>query len=259
MIVLGTFDNFNSVVVGVKGTLAFGIDMIYNTLLVSSLDEVSSVYGLLAEAVSYPDDFSSATYRLRPEAKWNDGKPVTPDDVVFSFNSFKKLSPMSAASFRQVVKAEKTGDRDVTFTFQGTGNSELPHDRRTAHDRPQALVGGHRQQTARSAALPRPRSSRRSAAALTASRSLLPATASSTSASPIIGARISTSISVATISASCASNISAMRPSPSKPSRPTPSTGATRTAPRTGPPPTIFPRSPTSASCSRNSRSIVSA
>ncbi len=126
VIVLGTFDNFNSVVVGVKGTLAFGIDLIYNTLLVSSLDEVSSSYGLLAEAVSCPDDFSSATYRLRAEAKWNDGTPVTPDDVVFSFNSFKKLSPMSAASFHQVVKAEKTGDRDVTFTFQGAGNSELP-------------------------------------------------------------------------------------------------------------------------------------
>ena len=125
-IALGTFDNFNPAVAGVKGTLVFGIDLIYNTLLVSSLDEVASVYGLLAEAVSYPDDFSSATYRLRAEAKWNDGKPVTPDDVVFSFNSFKKLSPMSAASFRAVTKAEKTGDRDVTFTFQGTGNRELP-------------------------------------------------------------------------------------------------------------------------------------
>ena len=125
-IMLGTFDNFNSAVAGVKGTLAFGIELIYDTLLVASLDEVASVYGLLAEAVSYPDDFSSATYRLRAEAKWHDGKPVTPDDVVFSFNTFKKLSPQAAASFRNVVKAEKTGDREVTFTFQGTGNRELP-------------------------------------------------------------------------------------------------------------------------------------
>jgi microcin C transport system substrate-binding protein len=125
-IALGSFDNFNSAVAGVKGTLGFGVDLLHNTLLVSSLDEVASVYGLLAETVSYPDDISSATFRLRGEAKWNDGKPVTPDDVVFSFNSFKKLSPMSAASFRHVVKAEKTGDRDVTFTFEGTGNRELP-------------------------------------------------------------------------------------------------------------------------------------
>jgi microcin C transport system substrate-binding protein len=125
-IALGTFDNFNPAVAGVKGTLVFGIDLIFNSLMVSSLDEVASVYGLLAEAVSYPDDISSATFRLRAEAKWNDGKPVTPEDVVFSFDSFKKLSPMSAASFRAVTKAEKTGDREVTFSFKGTGNRELP-------------------------------------------------------------------------------------------------------------------------------------
>ncbi len=125
-IVLGTFDNFNSVVAGVKGTLAFGIELVYDTLLVASLDEVSSVYGLLAEAVSYPDDLSSATYRLRAEAKWHDGKPVRPEDVVFSFNTFKKLSPQAAASYRHVVKAEKTGEREVTFTFESTGNRALP-------------------------------------------------------------------------------------------------------------------------------------
>ena len=78
-------------VAGVKGTLAAGIDLIYDTLAVSSLDEVSSEYGLLAEALSYPDDFSSVSYRLRPEAKWHDGTPVTPDDVIFSFESYKKI------------------------------------------------------------------------------------------------------------------------------------------------------------------------
>ena len=63
----GTFDNFNIVVAGVKGTLAAGIDRIYDTLMASALDEVSTEYGLLAEAVSYPADFSSVTYRLRAE------------------------------------------------------------------------------------------------------------------------------------------------------------------------------------------------
>ena len=125
-IALGTFDNFNMVVAGVKGTLAQGIDLVYDTLLVSALDEVSSVYGLLAEAVSFPDDFSSVTFRLRSEAKWQDGKPVTPDDVIFSFNAFKKISPQAGASYRHVVKAEKTGDREITFTFDGPGNRELP-------------------------------------------------------------------------------------------------------------------------------------
>ena len=125
-IALGTFDNFNMVVAGVKGTLALGIDLIYDTLLVSALDEVLSSYGLIAEAVHRPDDFSSVSYRLRAEAKWHDGTPVTPDDVIFSFNTFKKLSPQSAASYVNVVKAEKTGDREVTFVFNGTGHHRLP-------------------------------------------------------------------------------------------------------------------------------------
>jgi microcin C transport system substrate-binding protein len=125
-IALGTFDNFNMVVAGVKGTLAQGIDQIYDTLLVQSLDEVSSAYGLLAESVSFPEDVSSATFRLRADAKWQDGKPVTPDDVIFSFNAFKKISAQAGASDRHVVKAEKTGDRDVTFTFDSTGSRELP-------------------------------------------------------------------------------------------------------------------------------------
>jgi len=125
-IALGTFDNFNMVVAGVKGTLAAGIDLVHDTLLVSALDEVSSEYGLIAEALSYPDDFSSATYRLRPEAKWHDGMPVTPDDVIFSFEAYKKLSPQASAYYRRVAKIEKTGEREITFTFDGPGNHELP-------------------------------------------------------------------------------------------------------------------------------------
>ncbi|HZT24463.1 MAG TPA: extracellular solute-binding protein [Pseudolabrys sp.] len=125
-IALGTFDNLNMVVAGVKGTLAQGIDMIHDTLFVASLDEVSSAYGLIAESVSYPDDVSSATFRLRANAKWHDGKPITPDDVIFSFESFKKISPQAAANYKHVVKAEKIGPRDVKFTFEG-GNHELPH------------------------------------------------------------------------------------------------------------------------------------
>src|SRR5262249_55948139 len=93
---------------------------------VPSLDEASTEYGLLAEAVSYPADFSSVTYRLRAEAKWHDGKPVTPEDVIFSFNAYKKYSPQLSAYYRHVVKAEKTGEREVMFTFDAPGNRELP-------------------------------------------------------------------------------------------------------------------------------------
>ena len=125
-VALGTFDSFNTVVAGVKGTTAAGIDLIYDTLLVSSLDEVSSEYGLIAEAVRYPDDFASATYRLRAEAKWHDGKPITTEDVIFSFNALKEHNPRYGAYYRHVVKLEKTGERDVTFTFDAPGNRELP-------------------------------------------------------------------------------------------------------------------------------------
>ena len=125
-IAIGTFDNLNRVVAGLKGSIAGGISVIDDTLMESAQDEVSTEYGLLAEAVRHPADFSSVAYRLRPEAKWHDGKPVTADDVVFSFDVQKKNSPQLAAYYRHVVKAEKTGEREVTFTFDGPGNRELP-------------------------------------------------------------------------------------------------------------------------------------
>jgi len=125
-IALGTYDSFNVVVAGIKGTPAQGIDQIYDTLFVGSLDEPTSSYGLIAESVSYPDDYSKAAFRLRAQAKWHDGKPITPEDVIFSFESFKKLNPQSGANFRHVTKAEKTGEREVTFTFAGPGNHDLP-------------------------------------------------------------------------------------------------------------------------------------
>jgi microcin C transport system substrate-binding protein len=125
-IAFGTFDNFNYVVAGVKGSVASGLNNIYDTLMTQAMDEVSTEYGLLAEAVSHPEDFSAVTYRLRPEAKWHDGKPVTVEDVIFSLEAWKKHSPQLSAYYRHVVKAEKIGEREVSFTFDGPGNRELP-------------------------------------------------------------------------------------------------------------------------------------
>jgi microcin C transport system substrate-binding protein len=125
-IAFGTFDNFNIVVSGVKGSIAGGVDLLYDTLMAPALDEVSTEYGLLAESVSHPPDFSTVTYRLRAQAKWHDGKPVTPDDVIFSFEAFRKNHPQLSAYYRHVTKAEKVGERDITFTFDAPGNRELP-------------------------------------------------------------------------------------------------------------------------------------
>jgi microcin C transport system substrate-binding protein len=122
----GTFDNFNIVVAGVKGNMAMGSELSTETLMTSALDEVSTEYGLLAEAVAYPDDYASVTYRIRANARWHDGKPVTVDDVIFSFETFKANSPFYGAYYRHVTKVAKTGEREVTFTFDGPGNRELP-------------------------------------------------------------------------------------------------------------------------------------
>ncbi|MET3911496.1 microcin C transport system substrate-binding protein [Bradyrhizobium sp. S3.3.6] len=125
-IAVGTFDNFNIVVSGVKGQVSGAIAFIYESLTTPALDEVSTEYGALAEAVSHPDDFSFVTYRLRPQAKWHDGKPVTVEDVIFSLDSFKKHHPMYSAYYSHVAKAEKVGERDVKFVFDAPGNRELP-------------------------------------------------------------------------------------------------------------------------------------
>ena len=65
-------------------------------------------------------------YRLRPQARWHDGSPITPDDVLFSFHAFKNHSPRLAGYYRHVIKAEITGEREVTFTFDSRGQRELP-------------------------------------------------------------------------------------------------------------------------------------
>ena len=126
-IALGTFDNFNVAVSGVKGSLAPAVGFIYETLMSRSEDEVATEYGLLAEAAMHPGDFAWVTYRLRKEARWHDGKPVTPEDVIYSLEQLKKLSPMYASYYRHVTKAEKAGEREVKFTFDSPGNRELPH------------------------------------------------------------------------------------------------------------------------------------
>lgn len=119
------FDNLNPV--PAKGNLAGGLGLLFETLMTSSLDEISTMYGLIAEAMTYPDDYSSVTFRLRPEARWHDGMPITPDDVVWSFEKLVELNPTQKFYYQHVTKAEVTGEREVTFTFDEIGNRELPH------------------------------------------------------------------------------------------------------------------------------------
>lgn len=122
---LGTFDSLNGFII--KGTPAVGIGTIYDALMTSSGDEPFTEYGLLAQTVEMPDDRSWVAFELRPEARWHDGAPVTAEDVVFSFDTLKaKGDPFFRVYYASVLKAEKTGDRKVTFTFDGKPNRELP-------------------------------------------------------------------------------------------------------------------------------------
>ncbi|MGE0854462.1 MAG: extracellular solute-binding protein [Hyphomicrobiaceae bacterium] len=122
---LGGFDSLNPF--SVKGDSATGLQLVYDSLMTSNQDEPSSEYGLIAEWVSYPDDYSSATFKLREGARFHDGKPIAPEDVIFSLDALKRAHPRQAFYYKNVTKAEKTGDREVTFYFDMKGNRELPH------------------------------------------------------------------------------------------------------------------------------------
>ncbi|RLP27972.1 extracellular solute-binding protein [Mesorhizobium sp. YM1C-6-2] len=125
----GSFDSLNPYVV--RGTPAaglapFGGGLLYDTLMEQSIDEASVSHPLLAEAFSYPADYSSATYRLDPRAKWHDGQPVTVDDVIWSFNVLKEHSPWYRRYYENVKEAVAVGEREIEFRFDQKGNRELP-------------------------------------------------------------------------------------------------------------------------------------
>lgn len=127
---IGTFDSLNPFVV--KGAPAAGLtflgqSMIYDSLMEQSYDEPFSMYGLLAESIERPEDNSWVAFNLRPEAKWADGKPVTADDVIWTFNTvMEKGAPFFKAYYGDVTKVEATSPTRVKFTFGHKDNAELP-------------------------------------------------------------------------------------------------------------------------------------
>ncbi|MFQ5763419.1 MAG: extracellular solute-binding protein [Rhodospirillales bacterium] len=122
---IGTYDSFNSFII--KGNAAAGLGFIYDNLMFGSADEAFSQYGLLAESVEVPDDRSWVAFTLRPEARWHDGKPVTADDVIYSFDLLvEKGTPFYRFYYGNVDRVTKTGPRTVRFDFKPGGNRELP-------------------------------------------------------------------------------------------------------------------------------------
>ena len=124
----GTFDSFNPFIV--KGSPAAGLNyqggLLWDTLMEKGIDEPSVSHPLIAEAYSYPDDYSSATYRLDPRARWHDGKPITTEDIKFSMEMLKEHSPQFNRYFQNVQEVRIDNDREVTFLFDEKNNRELP-------------------------------------------------------------------------------------------------------------------------------------
>ncbi|WP_353645693.1 extracellular solute-binding protein [Mesorhizobium sp. WSM2239] len=131
--VIGSFDNLNPFIVKSLRTTARGvIDVIFGNLVFESLmtrnaDEAFSLYGLLAETIDITPDRKTVEFNLNPKAKWSDGKPVTPEDVLFTYEVYtEKGRPPYSDRMAKVAKLEKTGEHSVRFTFNENADREFP-------------------------------------------------------------------------------------------------------------------------------------
>jgi peptide/nickel transport system substrate-binding protein len=131
--VVGTFDSLNPFILKSMRTTARGMwdpefgNLVYESLMVRSRDEAFTMYGLLAESVEWDDDRSFIEFHINPKARWADGQPVTPEDVIFTFELMrdKGRAPFSIR-LNTVEKLEKTGEHSVRFTFNDKGDREAP-------------------------------------------------------------------------------------------------------------------------------------
>ena len=120
--VFGSFDSLNPYTY--KGDRAAGVDN--EALLTSALDEPSTEYGLVASEVWHPEDRSRVVFRLRPEARFHDGTPITVEDAIWSMTALRDSHPFYNAYYKNIEKAEQTGEHEVTFVFNQANNRELP-------------------------------------------------------------------------------------------------------------------------------------
>ena len=133
-----TFDSLNPFIL--KGTPASGLfrlhqndllpaiaPVISESLLINSLDEPFTMYGLIAKTIEVPKTGQYVRFILRPEARFQDGSYISVKDVIFSFNKLiSEGDPLYKAYFGDIDYVEQTGIQEVTFFFKNSGNSELP-------------------------------------------------------------------------------------------------------------------------------------
>lgn len=117
----GTFDSLNTYIL--KGQWPNGIDLIYDSLMVGSGDELSSMYGLIAESVEYPEDKSWIIFNLRPEARYHDGTPITAGDFEFAFRVMREHGrPFLKSFYEDVESIEVLDEHRLKFTFKTRDN-----------------------------------------------------------------------------------------------------------------------------------------
>lgn len=122
---IGSFDSLNPFIV--KGNAAAGASRIYDSLLKQSADEPFSLYALIAKQVKVADDFSSVSFLIDPDARFQDGEAITASDVKFSFELLlAEGAPHFSSYYSGVDNVSVDSDLQVTFHFKEVGNRELP-------------------------------------------------------------------------------------------------------------------------------------
>lgn len=122
---LNGFDSLNPFIP--KGNAADQIGLIYDTLSYHSSDEPFTEYGLLAERIEKADDNSFVRFYLNSKARFNDGEPVTAEDVLFTFNTLlEKGHPLYRHYYADVAGVVVENPLQVRFDFKHTENRELP-------------------------------------------------------------------------------------------------------------------------------------
>ncbi|WP_206935674.1 extracellular solute-binding protein [Roseococcus thiosulfatophilus] len=121
---LGSFDSLNPFIL--RGTPAVGLINLYDQLLATSSDEASTEYAHLAETIEIPADRMGVSFELREGARWHDGRPITAEDVVFSFQTLRAQGrPFFRSYWGDVAEAVAESPRRVTFRFRSNENREL--------------------------------------------------------------------------------------------------------------------------------------
>ena len=122
---LTTFDSFNNFIL--KGDPAQGLELLFDSLMTRAADEPDAVYGLVARSAELAADRKSVIFRLRSEAKFSDGSPITADDVAFTFATLKeKGHPNYRVLLRDVSQVEVVDPGTVRYSFTGTQIRDLP-------------------------------------------------------------------------------------------------------------------------------------